>query len=213
MGMFDWFHHEDPSKQANKYLDQIPDKISPYYDPYSQAGQRQIPGLEEQFGNLINDPGSIYNKLGSGYQKSPGFDFAMKQALQGAGNAAAAGGMAGSPQHEQQNMELATNLANQDFNQYMQNVLGMYNTGLSGSQDIMGKGMNAGDAMAKMLAENMQNQASNAYSGAANTNRYRAGMLSFLSPGMGMMTNNFGQGGQGGNDQAQLMKMLSMAFG
>jgi hypothetical protein len=222
MGLFDWMG-TDPSKKAKKYLDKIPGEIKPYYDPFIEAGKNQIPGLQDQYSNLLNDPGAMLNKFGESYQKSPGFDFALQQALQGAGNAAAAGGMAGSPQHEQQNMELATNLFNQDYNDYLQKALGLYDKGLSGSEGLYSGGMNASDALAKMLAENLGNQASNAFGGAQWKNNMNMAGLGMLSPGLSMMTNNFGQGnggasgnsGSGGGNSAnqdQMMKMLAMMF-
>src|SRR6185503_15277001 len=125
MGLFDWLG-TDPSKKASKYLNQVPGQIKPQYNPFIKAGNNQIPQLEEQYSGLLNDPGSMLNKFGESYHQSPGFDFALKQALQGAGNAAAAGGMAGSPMHEQENMELSTNLANQDYNNYLRNAMGLY---------------------------------------------------------------------------------------
>jgi hypothetical protein len=141
-----------PASAANKYLNKIPGMMKGYYDPYIQAGQRQLPGLEGQYGQMMNDPGQFINNIGKGYQKSPGFDFALQQALQGAGNAAAAGGMAGSPQHEQQNMGLATNLANQDYNQWLQNALGQHQQGLEGSQGLYNTGSNMSGDLAQSLA-------------------------------------------------------------
>jgi hypothetical protein len=176
MGLFD-FLSSDPSKGAQKYLDKVPSTVKPYYDPYIQAGQRQLPGLEQQYGQLMNDPGGRMNEIGKGYQQSPGFQFALQQAMQGAGNAAAAGGMAGSAQHEQQNMGLATNLANQDYNQWLQNAMGMYGQGLQGSQGLYNQGANASDTLAQLLAGNLGSQASLGYAGGANRNSSIGGML------------------------------------
>ncbi len=177
MGLFDSLFGGNASKDANKYLDKVPGTVKPYYDPYIQAGQRQLPGLEDQYGQLMNNPGGRLNEIGAGYQQSPGFQFALQQAMQGAGNAAAAGGMAGSPQHEQQNMGLATNLANQDYNQWLQNAMGMYNTGLQGSQGLYNSGQQASDTLAQLLAGNLGSKASAAYAGGANRNQMMGGLL------------------------------------
>jgi hypothetical protein len=166
----------DPSKDAMKYFDKIPGTVKPYYDPYIEAGQRQLPGLEDQYKQLMNDPGARMNQIGAGYQQSPGFQFALQQALQGSGNAAAAGGMAGSPMHEQQNMGIATNLANQDYNQYLQNAIGLYGQGLQGSQGLYNTGFNASTGLADILANNLANQGNLAYSGAANRNQFWGNM-------------------------------------
>lgn len=181
MGIFDsLFGNSDPSKGAMKYLNQIPGTVSPYYNPYIQAGQNQSQGLQDQYSRLINNPSDVMNQIGGSYQQSPGFQFAVQQALQGSGNAAAAGGMAGSPQHEQQNQELATNLADQDYNQYMQNALGLYGQGLQGSQGLYNTGYNASNTLANILANNMGSQASLKYAGGANQNMANMGMFGSL---------------------------------
>jgi hypothetical protein len=167
----------DPSKDASKYLNKVPGTIKPYYDPYIQAGNRQLPGLEEEYGGLMKDPGGRMNQIGQGYQQSPGFEFALKQAMQGAGNAAAAGGMAGSRQHEQQNMEIGTNLANQDYNEWLQKALGMYGMGLKGSQGLYNTGAQSANSLAELLAGNLNSQSENAYAGGANKNKMLMDLL------------------------------------
>lgn len=191
MGLFDFLGGSDPSKAANKYLNKIPGMAGQQYNPYINAGQRQLPGLEDEYAKMMGNPGDFINNIGAGYQKSPGFDFAMQQALQGSGNAMAAGGMAGSPMHEQMNMGLATNLANQDYNQWLQNALGQHQQGMEGSQGLYQGGMNASDAYAKMLADTYGSQASNAYSGSQSRNNMMMGALGGLAGlGVGAATGN-----------------------
>lgn len=156
---------KNPSKEAGKYFDQIPDELRKYFDPYIQAGNRALPGLEREHGRLITDPGKRMNEIGADYQQSPGFQFALQKALQGAGHAAAAGGMAGSPQHEEQNMGIATGLANQDYNQWLQQALGLYGRGLSGEENIYGIGARAGMGMGENMASYLANRAKLEYEG------------------------------------------------
>lgn len=181
MGMFDFLTGEDPSKKAMKYLNKIPGKVTPYYDPYINAGQESLGTLKDQYGKLLSDPGGFYNELGEGYKKSPGFDFALKQALGGAGNAAAAGGMAGSPMHEQWAMETSSDLASKDFDRYMQDVLGLYGKGLGGEEGLFQTGYGASDTLAKLLADNLGSKANNAFAGAANNNQSMLGLLGALT--------------------------------
>lgn len=173
-GALDMF--SDPSNASKKYLKQVPGAVGPQYQPYMQAGMSQLPGLQDQYSQLMGNPGQKLNDIGSNYHQSPGFEFALKQALAGSGNAAAAGGMAGSPQHEQQNMGIATGLADQDYNNYMNQALGLYGEGLSGSQGLYNTGFNASDQYAKMLQQNLQMQAQNAYAGKANQNSMWQGL-------------------------------------
>lgn len=169
--------YQDPSRNAMKDLDQIPGQINPYYKPYSEAGQRQIGNLESQYGQMTNDPGGMVNKIGGNYQQSPGFKFALQQALQGSGHAAAAGGMAGSPQHEQQNMGIATNLANQDYNTWLQHALGLYGSGVQGEQDLMHEGYGAGNEYAQSTGNNLQSKANLKFGGAQSQNQMIADIM------------------------------------
>ena len=131
--------NKNPANAAMGFFNEIPGQLKENFNPWINYGQQ-----------LSQDPGGRLNQIGQGYQQSPGFKFALQQALQGGNHAAAAGGMAGSPAHEQQNMELATNLANQDYNQWMQNALGLHNLGFGvGSEG----GMRLGEDLASVLAQ------------------------------------------------------------
>ena len=174
---------KNPSSAANPYMDQMGPELQKWLGPYVQAGNRQLPGLEGQYGQLMNDPGGRLNQIGAGYHQSPGFQFALQQALQGAGHAAAAGGMAGSPQHEQQNMGLAAGLANQDYNQWLGNALGMYGKGLSGSQGLYDTGEQAGVGMGEDLASILGQRAKLAYEGQNTENQRSGGMWGSLLGG------------------------------
>lgn len=167
----------DPSKGAGNYLNQVPGAISPYYQPYVNAGQSQIPGLENQYNGLMNNPGDIISRIGQGYQQSPGFKFQLGQGESAINNAQAAGGMAGSPQHQQQAGELANNLANQDYYQYMDKALGQYDVGLQGSQGLFNTGYGASNDMATSLANMLMSQAGLKYAGQANKNQQIGGLF------------------------------------
>lgn len=162
---------KDPTKKAMPYLEGMEDKMSPYFNPWINAGKEQIPGLEKQFGDLTNDPGGFINRLGQGYKQSPGFDFALKRALGGANQAAAAGGMAGSPQAMEWSENIGTDLASKDFNNWLKNALGAYGTGLEGQEKLFGTGAEMGKdfgqslgnvelqkALLKYMGQNAENQ-------------------------------------------------------
>ena len=185
-----------PASAAKPYLDQIPGQTNQYYQPYFDAGKNQLPKLEEQYTDLMNNPGGKYNKIGESFQQSPGFKFAMQQALQGSEHAANAGGMTGTPQHEQQNMQMATDMANQDYYNYMGGATGMYNQGLQGAQGMSNQGQQAGSSMADMIAQTLNAQANNAYEDQAQKNQNHNNILgqgiglakSFI-PGGGWLNN------------------------
>jgi hypothetical protein len=188
----------NPYDDASKYYNQIPGAMSPYYSPYINAGHGALNQLQGQYGNmmgnyqglqgqynqLMNDPNGMMNKIGQGYQKSPGFDFQMGQGMNAANNAAATGGMLGSPQHQQQAATMSEGLANQDYYNYMNHALGMYNTGLQGNQGMFNQGLagmqglnqmgyNASNEYGMDIGNSLMNQGNMAYSGAAAQNQAR----------------------------------------
>jgi hypothetical protein len=179
---------KNPSDSAMQYLQQIPGRTQQYQQPYFNAGVQALPQLQQQYGSLLGNPGGKLNEIGQNYQQSPGLDFAIQQALQGAGHAAAAGGMAGSPEHEQQNMSLATNLANQDYNNWLGQATGLYGQGLSGEQNLAGMGQQSGNSMADMIAQALASQAGYSYAGQAAKNQQHSGLLGNIGRGIGALS-------------------------
>lgn len=200
----------NPYDSASQFYGQIPDQIKKYFDPYIQQGQRAggqlegqfnqlaggLPGLQQQYGQLINDPNSVMNKIGGQYQASPGYNWQLNQGMNAANNAAAAGGMLGSPQHQQQAAGVAEGLANQDYWNYMNHGLnlygaglqgnqGLYNTGLSGLQNMNTQGYNASNELGGGIANSLMNQGNLAYSGQAAENQSRGSMWGDLFGGLG----------------------------
>jgi hypothetical protein len=180
MSWFDDIFGKNPADAASAYTGQIPGAVSPYLNPYFEAGKGAIPSLQEQYKQLLSDPGGFMNKLAGSYKESPGLQHNIAQAMQAGGHAAAAGGMAGSPQHEQQNMEAATDISSKDYNQYMQNMLGLYGQGLSGQQGMAGMGQQAGQSMADLISQALNQQGAYAYQGQAGRNQNRSSIFSNL---------------------------------
>lgn len=169
------FPGKNPADVANPFIAGIPDAVKQYLNPYMSAGGQAMGDLQKQYGGLINDPGGMLNKIGAGYQQSPGFKFALEQALGGANRAAAAGGMAGSPMAMQENQRVATGLANQDYNNWLGQATGMYGQGLQGLQGINAMGYGASNSMANAIAQAMAQQAAYKYQGQAAKNQQQSG--------------------------------------
>lgn len=177
--------NKNPADAANHYISQIPGQTNQYNQPYFDTGTNQLNQINKQYTDLQNDPGGKFNQIGESFHQSPGFQFALQQALQGAGHAAAAGGMAGSPQHEQQNMGLATDLANQDYYNYMKGATGLYGEGLHGGQDVAHMGQTAGKSQQDMIAQALAQQGNYAYEGGAQHNQNLGGAFSNIAGGLG----------------------------
>ena len=92
----------------------------------------------------------------------------MQQRMgQAASNTAAAGGMRGSPYEQQQQQELVQSLLSKDMQQYLQNVVGQQQSGLSGEQNLSGFSAQAGLGLGSNLANISGSQGSLAYQQAA----------------------------------------------
>jgi len=154
---------KSPMSAANPYLSQEAGDISKYMDPYEEAGKGALGNLGNIYGEMMGSPGEFLNKIGQHYHQSPGFQFAMHQALMGAANTAAAGGMGGSPLAQQQNAMIAEQMANKNYYQWMGQATGMLGKGLQGEMGLAGLGMQGATNMSNVLANQLQEQAAMAY--------------------------------------------------
>ena len=106
---------KSPMGAANKYMGQIPDTLRKYLDPYHQAGMRQLPGLEDEYSGLVEDPTAVMNQIGRGYKQSPGYQYNVDEATRGANQAGAAGGMLGTPSEQLELAKQISGIASQDY--------------------------------------------------------------------------------------------------
>ena len=178
MGLFG--KRADPQAEANKYLDQIPGMGKGYYDPFIQRGGRAGDILEGQYGNLINDPTSLIDKIMGNYETSKGYQTQKDILGRELGASAAAGGVAGTPFHQQQQGEMVEGLLSQDMQNYLKNALGMYQTGLSGEAGLYDKGYGASGSLADLIGGSLNQQAGMAYQGAQDKNARRDALMSSL---------------------------------
>lgn len=175
------------AKEANKYLNQIPGAMQPYYQPYMNAGQNAMGQLMGQYGQLTGSTGDVYNKLAGGYKESPGYQTALKQAMNAVSNQAAAGGMAGSPQAQLQSADVAGGLAQKDFGDYMSRMMGLYGTGLSGLSNINQLGFDASTGYGNMLGSLLGQQAQYGAMEKAMQNQKRGQGMGQLFGGLGTL--------------------------
>jgi hypothetical protein len=204
---------KNPADAAMPYFNQIPGQTNPYQQPFFEAGKNAIPSLQNQYTSLLNNPGGKLNEIGQNYQQSPGFKFAMEQALGAMGRNQAANGMAGSAQHDQYGMELATNLANQDYNNWLGQATGLYNQGLGGQQDMMHQGQQAGSNMANMIAQALAQQGNLAYQGQAQKNQNNASMWNNILGGVGSLASFTPIGAAGNLGQLAFNKVFGNVGG
>jgi len=184
-GLFDLFggNKNNPANSANKYLNQIPGATEQYYSPYINAGKGAMGDLQNQYKDLIG--GNVQNQLGANYKESPGYQFKLKQALQGAQNAAAGGGMLNTPMNSQNQMQVANDIASQDYNDYIKNQMNLYGLGTGIGEDIFGKGFQASGDYANTLANTLGTQGQLAYESQKGRNEGNANAWGNLFGGLG----------------------------
>lgn len=226
-GLYGLFGEQDPQDAAWPYLNKIPGMLNSTYQPWINAGMGALGGMNQyqtrgnqagdtlmgQYGQMINDPSGLINRLGAGFQQSPGYAFQTSQALGAANRAAAAGGMAGSPAEQQQIAGVTNQLANQDYYNYLNQAKGLYGQGIAGLQGTEGMGLNANEDifnqgasaahdLAQSLGSAYMSQANLGYQGVINKNQRIGGALgalgSFLDPGGAYLGGQGGGGGGGG---------------
>lgn len=202
----------DPQKEANQYLDQIPGIGRQYYDPFIQRGGRAGDILEQQYGSLISDPGALLDKIMGGYETSKGYQRQKDILGREIGSSAAAGGIAGTPLHQEQQGEMVEGLLSQDMQNYLKNALGLYQTGLSGESGLYDKGFTASGSMADLMGNLMGTKAGMAYQSAQDKNARRNALISSLMGLGGQLGGALLGGGLGGLGGGYAMPMSGTPY-
>lgn len=176
-------NYNNPADAAMPYLNKMGQQLPSYFNPYINAGNSALPGLQHAYSNMMN-PNQMIQQIGSGYQASPGFQWQLGQGMKAAQNAAGAGGMMGTPEHQQQAATMAEGLANQDFYHYLSNALGLYGQGVRGEQGLYNSGLEASMGLGEDLASIAGSQAGLAYQGQNAENEARGGAMGSLIGGI-----------------------------
>ena len=172
-GMFGNQNKTNPATQANKALGQIPGQVAPYYQPYVNAGKSALYQGQSQYNTLINNPQEVYDKLGQGYKESPGYQARLAESLKAGTNAAAAGGSLGAGMHQEELMQRAHDISDQDYEAYLNHMLGLYGQGLQGNEGINKMGFDANTSMGNLTGSVTAQQAQNNFSGQQGQNQQR----------------------------------------
>lgn len=175
----------NPADAARPYFDKVPSTLSPYFQPYIDQGQKAGNDAQSQYSRMTSNPADLLSSIGQGYHQSPGFQFKLQQALQGSNNAAAAGGMLGTPAHQQENAGVEEGLANQDYEGWLNHVLGLYGQGVTGEQHTADTGYNASSDYGTSLSNALMNQGMLAERGTEAQNQYNQNESNAESGGLG----------------------------
>lgn len=182
----------DPAKDANRYLDQIPGIGHDAYDPFINGGREAGGILKDQYGRML-DPSKFMDDIMKNYQMSQGATYQRDQLGKGIGATAAAGGIAGTPEHQREYGEMADKIMSGDMQQYLQNALGVYNRGLGGEENFYNKGFQSSGSLADMLAGVMGSKSGLAYQSGTQNNMNQQALMQALMKALAT-----GAGGAGG---------------
>ena len=185
MGLLDSIFGGGSSDVADVY-GPVKAEVTPYYQPYVDAGTDSLGGLQEQIARMYQDPSALYDQLGAGYRESPGYQHNVQSATQAANRAAAAGGQLGSPAEQQALAGQISGMADQDYGNYMQNMMGMYGQGVQGLQGLTGMGYQASSGLADQLANARYQQAGLEAQARQADQAGMSGLLGALGMGAGM---------------------------
>lgn len=202
---------KNPATAASNQIGTIPGQVKPYYQPYMDAGAGALKNLQGENTSLLS--GNKQNELGASYKESPGYQFALKQALQAGNNASAAGGSLGTPMSSENAMNTAQGYAAKDYNDYMNRQQGLYNTGYAGTEGLNNQGYNANSDYANTLANTTAKQAEYGYEGQKGQNEGRSNAMNSIFSGLGMAGGSALGGPMGGAAGSGIMQLLSHLFG
>lgn len=164
--------YTNPADVAMPYLDEVPGQIDKYYNNYIGRGRLAGNTAQRQLGQMTRNPTDYYNDIYSDYEVSPYSEYQTEQMLDAAGNSAASGGFSGTENDQQNQMEIVNAMLSKDWQQYLDNILGIQKTGLGGEMSMYNTGFGASSAAQGANQKNSMEQAGLAYAGQANENAY-----------------------------------------
>jgi len=151
-----------PYDAAMQQYQQWANKAEGAQSPYLNAGKGAI-GDYQQWLQGQKDPSGFINNLMGGYQESPYAKYLQQQSMNAGQNAASASGLMGSTPMLQQMQQNAGNIASQDQNQWLQNVLGINTQYGQGQNNLMTGGQNAANSLTNLYNQMGQNMGQAAY--------------------------------------------------
>ena len=129
-----------------------------YLNPYNQAGMDQLQKLIGAQGNLL-DPAKLQSEWAKGYEISPYAKQLQEQAKSSGMDAASNQGLLGSSSALNTIQQGSSNIMNADRQNYMNDLMQKYMTGIGIGQNIYGTGANAANQMSQNANAYGQNMA------------------------------------------------------
>lgn len=178
-------HDKNPMEAANPYLNKIPGVAHAAYDPYVNKGMEASGRTSDIYEQLLADPTAFINKIMGGYEPSEGYQFQKDQLTKELSNTAAAGGVAGTPMDQMNQGQGVQKLLSGDMQQFLQNVLGMFKTGLTGEEGVATRGYDASGKLTDTLGNALNQQGGLAFNNAQQENKNKGDLWSMFGKALG----------------------------
>jgi hypothetical protein len=150
--------YDKAMEQYQQYMQQAQGTQQPYLD----AGKGAI-GDYQKWLQGQQDPSKFINDTMGQYKESPYAQYLQQQSMRAGQNAASASGLMGSTPMMEQMQQNAGNIASQDQNQWLQNVLGINSQYGQGQQNLMTGGQNSANSLTNMYNQMGQQMGQAAY--------------------------------------------------
>ena len=183
--LFGGGNKNSPMDSANKYLNQIPGQAHNTYDPYITQGQESGKNAHNAYEEMLNDPQGFINKIMNGYKESDQYKYQSNKIGGALSNTAAAGGIAGTPLDQQNQGEVLQGLLSADQQQWLQNILGRYDTGLKGEEGEATRGYDSSGKLNDIINGTSASQAGLAFNDAQQKNSQKNQFMQFLAQALG----------------------------
>lgn len=158
----EFLHPKKAYNKAQNSLDKYFQQSQGYLQPYNQFGQDAYGNLQPAMQALLN-PEELQNKWIQGYEESPAAKQAESLAQEHGLNAASGLGLMGSSPALQAIQAGTSQIGLNDRQNYLNDLMQKYLSGISTAQNIFGTGASSANAMASNAANMGQNAAQLAF--------------------------------------------------
>src|SRR5271163_5051539 len=125
------------------------------FSPYLQAGQQALPQYQGMIGEMMDQPGFLESIM-SKYQPSSGYQHRLDEGNRSITQAMGAGGLYGSGDFFKGLSDYGQNVANQDEQQYLANILGIRGNAMNALGGLTNQGYNSASNIANIAANTGQ---------------------------------------------------------
>ena len=153
---------DDAYKSAEKPLTNEWNQAQGFQQPYVQAGNNQLPQLTGAEGALLN-PTQLQNQWAQSYRVSPQAQQAMQLAKSQGMDAASSMGLLGSSAALNNVQQSSNNIMNADQQQFMNDLMQKYMTGIGIGQNIYGVGAQTAGNLGTQAIQYGENMAAMEY--------------------------------------------------